>query len=115
MFWKNFIELCNKKGILPTNAVKEIGIAAGSITQWKNGRIPRDSTLIKIAQYFNVTTEYLIGKEKATVEVQTKAEEFGKMFPRLSEYAKLFPQLTEEEQAIINAQMEFMLSKRGKK
>jgi SOS-response transcriptional repressor LexA len=32
-------------------------------TRWKNGSIPRDTTLLQIADYFGVTVDYLIGKE----------------------------------------------------
>lgn len=105
MFWKNFIELCNKKGILPTNAVKEIGIAAGSITQWKNGRIPRDSTLIKIAEYFGVSVDYLLGKEKSP----TEEDEL------MSEFAKMFLQFSEEEQRFVIAQMKGIMDMKEKK
>ena len=63
MFWDIFVKLCNSVGKLPTIVVKEIGIAHGSITEWKRGRIPRDSTLIKIANYFGVTVDYLLGKD----------------------------------------------------
>ena len=66
MFWDIFVKLCNSVGKLPTIVVKEIGIAHGSITEWKRGRIPRDSTLIKIANYFGVTVDYLLGKETGT-------------------------------------------------
>ena len=105
MFWKIFVELCHNAGKLPTNVVKEIGIAHGSVTQWKNGRIPRDSTLIKIAQYFNVTTEYLIGKEKSPTEEDE----------HMSEFAKLFPQLSEDEQRLVIAQMKGIINMKEKK
>ena len=105
MFWKNFVELCNSKNVMPTNAVKEIGIAAGSITKWKEGRIPRDSTLIKIAEYFGVSVEYLLGKEK---ENTPSNDERG------AEFDALYALLSDEDKAVIKAQMEFMLARKGK-
>ena len=43
--------------------VKILDLSSGSPTAWKNGTIPRNATLIKIADYFSVTTDYLSGIE----------------------------------------------------
>ena len=58
MFWKNFYCLCEKNGIKPLHVVSELGIAAGSITKWKNGTIPSTKNIQKIANYFHVESEY---------------------------------------------------------
>ena len=39
-------------------------IPSGSITAWKNGTLPRNATISKIAEYFNVSVSYLLGEEK---------------------------------------------------
>lgn len=65
-FWNTFVNLCNEINKSPNAVATEIGIASGSITAWKNNpsRKPQDRILQKIANYFNVSTEYLIsGKE----------------------------------------------------
>lgn len=64
MFWNNFIKICNEKNTTPTGVVKKLEIASGNVTRWKNGSIPRDTTLKKIADYFNVTTEYLLSEDE---------------------------------------------------
>lgn len=61
MFWERFYQLCLAKGTKPLPVVKELSIATGSITKWKNGTVPNGSTLKKIADYFDVTVDYLIG------------------------------------------------------
>jgi transcriptional regulator with XRE-family HTH domain len=105
MFYKIFLQLCAENNKKPNNVTKDLGLSTATATDWKKGSVPRDVTLTKIAEYFGVSVDYLLGKEKSSTEEDE----------HMSEFAKLFPQLTEEEQAIINAQMEFMLSKRGKK
>ncbi len=62
MFWNNFVKLCTQKNTTPTSVVHILGIAGGSVTKWKNGAVPRDVTLQRIADYFNVTVDYLLGK-----------------------------------------------------
>lgn len=61
MFWQNLVDLCIKKGTTPTAVMQEVGLAHGNVTRWKNGSTPRDIALKKLADYFEVTPEYLLG------------------------------------------------------
>lgn len=62
MFWNIFLELCNKVSKSPNAIAKELSIPSGSITAWKKGSVPQDRTISKIANYFGVPVEYLLGK-----------------------------------------------------
>lgn len=62
MFFDNFVRLCNEAKTSPNAVAKKLGIPSGSVTDWKNGSIPRRGTLIKIADYFGVSVDYLLGK-----------------------------------------------------
>ena len=63
MFFERVTELCQKKGISLSAAAKEIGLSNSAITYWKRGAVPKASTVQKLADYFGVTTDYLLGKE----------------------------------------------------
>ena len=41
-----------------------MGFSKTAVTNWKNGGIPRDTGLRKIADYFGVTVDYLLVKEE---------------------------------------------------
>lgn len=60
MFWNNFIKLCNERETTPTSVVLDLKLSRGSVTGWKNGSIPGDTTLQKIADYFQVPLESLL-------------------------------------------------------
>lgn len=60
MFWSKLIELCNSKGLRPNQIGKELGISSASFTKWKNGTMPNVEMLIKLADYFNVSLDYLV-------------------------------------------------------
>ena len=60
-FWDIFYKLCTENNTKPNPVAKELGIASGTITQWKNGSVPSSASLSKIADYFGVTTDYLLG------------------------------------------------------
>lgn len=67
MFWENFYKLCLKIGKSPNAVAKELEISSGAITSWKSGRCPHHKTMIKLADYFGVSVDYLLGKEEAPI------------------------------------------------
>lgn len=68
MFWENFVDLCSQNGTSPNAVAAELGKSSGSVTAWKNGAVPRETTLKKIAEHFSVTVDRLVygQKEKPT-------------------------------------------------
>jgi transcriptional regulator with XRE-family HTH domain len=70
MFWNNFVALCNQSNTSPTAVANVLGIAIGSITKWKNGSAPRDTTLKKIADYFGVSPDSLVSAPIGSVDLQ---------------------------------------------
>lgn len=70
MFYDHFLELCNKKGISPSKVALLNGISKTSVTRWKNGATPNGEILKKLADYFGVTTDYLLtGKKQENILV----------------------------------------------
>lgn len=73
MFFDQYKALCERIGKTPNGVAKELGFASSSITQWKHGSVPRPDKLRKICEYFNVTSEYLLG---FTVDAQIDVTEY---------------------------------------
>lgn len=61
MFWERFISECERVGKKPNPVAKELGISSGTVTGWKNGAVPQQGALKKLADFFGCTTDYLIG------------------------------------------------------
>jgi repressor LexA len=59
MFWENFCALCRAAGKTPSEVVRQLNIAAGSVTKWKHGTMPGRRSLDKLAEYFSVEPETL--------------------------------------------------------
>lgn len=54
-FYDVFEHLCAEKGVTPTQAGRDNGIAQGVISMWKKrGSTPKAQTVQKLANYFNV-------------------------------------------------------------
>lgn len=62
MFYDIFLKLCNDRKISPSAAALDMGFTKAANTKWAAGKTPRDATLAKIAEYFNVSVEYLKGE-----------------------------------------------------
>ena len=65
MFWERLSALINEHDISASGLAKQIGLSNSAAVKWKKGAIPDSSTLQKIADYFNVSVDYLLGKEKS--------------------------------------------------
>ena len=64
MFYDVYCRLCDENGLSPSGAAKEIGFNKGSVSVWKKtGNPPKGELLNKIAEYFHVSTDYLLEKE----------------------------------------------------
>ena len=63
--WEVFKRLCDNKGVKPSNVAIELGIPTSTISGWKLGQYkPKTDKLKKIADYFNVSLEYLLGESE---------------------------------------------------
>ena len=71
VFWTRFYNLCIEKKTKPNPLAQQIGVSSGAVTKWKNGTIPPADVLIKIADYFETSIDYLLGR---VVEPQTEKD-----------------------------------------
>lgn len=60
-FYEKYLCLCNSINKSPSAVALELKIGKPSVTRWKNGATPRDATVLKIADYFGITVEALMG------------------------------------------------------
>ena len=68
MFKQKFIKLCSQKGESPSFVCSKIGISPAAFSQWTDETIPRKVTQQRIADYFGVSVDYLLGN---TDEIRT--------------------------------------------
>ena len=88
-----FVELLQRNGVSTYQVSKATGIAQSVFSSWKNGiSKPKADKLKKIADYFGVSTDYLLGRdEKAPAPEEPEQEqdaidaEFADRVSRLSE------------------------------
>lgn len=84
MFYDRLIALCRMHGTNITDvAVTHLNVASSAPSAWKKGASPRSDVVIRAAEYFGVSTDYLLGltdlptppvsAEGQTIDVQDAA------------------------------------------
>lgn len=65
MFFDILSDLCAQKGISTYKAAQAVGRNRSIVAKWKTGAVPGGPTLEALADFFGVTTDYLLGIENA--------------------------------------------------
>lgn len=63
MFYERLIQLCNESNNTLTAVLKELKLSTAKGSQWKQGVSPSVRDLNLLANYFNVSIDYLLGKD----------------------------------------------------
>lgn len=91
--YDNYAKLKELKGVNDFAVSKSTGIAPATMSDWKNGRTePKIDKLQRIADYFNVTLEYLM-----TGKNEEKVSDSGKKYYFSDETAELAQRAFEDK------------------
>ena len=63
LLFDRVVELCKEKGISQRKLQEDVGMSTGALSKWKTS-MPNTQLLQKVADYFNVSTDYLTGRTK---------------------------------------------------
>ncbi len=64
IFSSRIKELRSKAGLSMDKLSKDLGVTKSRINMWENnGTVPRSDVLVALSQYFDVTTDYLLGND----------------------------------------------------
>ena len=98
MFVDTFYELCEKHKVSPNKACIDMGISRTSTAKWKSGSVPNGQTISKIADYFGVTTDFLLGAETKKEPLTVDGE---KLSDAEAELIQLFRRVPEDQQQLV--------------
>lgn len=93
-FFETYERLCSERGMSDNAIAAEIGLSDSTVTSWKQGALPRRPTIKKVADYFGIIIEEVMGyaqKEKPTTVSGDGLKEVIAIFSQLNpdNYAKL--------------------------
>lgn len=86
-FFERLLGKLEEKNLIRADLCRALGISEGTVRNWEKGVMPAADTALKIAQYLDVSLEYLItGKEKGTEKKIKKSDsDFLESFKKLPE------------------------------
>lgn len=104
--------ICKERKIPISKLESDCGFANGYIGQLRKGVFP-DDRILKIAEYLNVSVDYLMtGKEvEFIVETAKKDVLLTEMSSRIKEYALKLAELPEEKQKIVCELIDALIKK----
>ena len=89
MFFNTFLALCEKKNISPTRVALDIGLSKAAVTRWKQTEsTPNSDVLVKLADYFGCSTDYLLGRSFSPSELSQEALELASRWDKLDNDGK---------------------------
>nr|DAI09761.1 MAG TPA: helix-turn-helix domain protein [Caudoviricetes sp.] len=105
MFYDNFINLCKRKKIAPSKAAIDAGFSKSLVSKWKANpnTVPTVDVLKKISDYFGITVDELLGKEKQPTE--------GELHPANKKLMELSRTLSPEEAEKVYKAISLLLEK----
>ena len=106
MFWERLSILIKERDISANGLAKQIGLSNCASVKWKKGAIPDSSTLQKIADYYNVSVDYLLGKEK---EPSVQNGEFDEL---TMQFNNLLGKLSQEQKEALIPLLESMIQQK---
>ena len=94
-FLERLYSLMQDKNINKNSLCKTLEINGNSFVNWENrGTLPKGETLIKMAHYFNVTSDYLLGLDnvpnikKQSPELSEDTQRLIEMYTKLNDMEK---------------------------
>lgn len=89
MFYDTLLHLCELNGKKITNVIAELDLSAGNPSKWKSGNVPKADTLTKLADYFHVSVDYLLGRQAPTgFSLSPQEEEMIRCYRQLNAEGK---------------------------
>ena len=104
-------ELREEKNLSQESLAKEIGTSQRNIGRWENEENePSYMQLIKLAEFFNVSIDYLVGREDDYVKTQVESS----LSYREQKLLRAFSQLDDDEKNKIIEDCEYFANKHTK-
>lgn len=112
IFFTRLEFLCSQNPVKDVSGLlKALNLSTSKGTAWRNGAIPKGDVLLKIASYFHVSTDYLLGNtdDPSPAGQKESSPQGGELM-----YPEWYRELTPEEVEQVRNYACFLISERRK-
>lgn len=100
VFFARLESLCSQNSVKDVSGLlKALDLSTSKGTAWRNGAIPKGDILLKIASYFHVSTDYLLGNtdDPAPVGQKESPPQGGEPLHTIQDWEKALDGLDQEQ------------------
>lgn len=73
--YEHYQKLLDEKGLKNADVSRATGVSNMTLSDWKRGKTnPKTETMQKLADYLDVTVDYLVNGEEKEIPLQTQAD-----------------------------------------
>lgn len=92
--YERITTLCKERGVSGSRMCLDLGLSKSTLSDMKHGRTKGVSTATaqKIASYFGVSVDYLLGEEEKTEKPTVNDDELSENMKKLIDFAKSVPE-----------------------
>lgn len=113
-FYKKYISLCAKVNKSPSAVAESIGLSRTSPNGWKKGNKPKDTTIEKLATYFDVPSSFFTGDHQQLVTDEITEQNLSKLHKDEQTMLNLYRQMTEDERKLVHTMLKSIVNEREK-
>ena len=104
--------LLDEKGLKNADVARATGISNMTLSDWKRGKsVPKADKMRKIAEYLNVSVDYLMTGNEVEFIVETAKKDvlLTEMSSRIKEYALKLAEMPEEKRELVMQMIDNLL------
>ena len=98
MFYEQFLLFCDANSVSRTKACVDCGISRTAWHKWEDGAVPNGATLNKLAGYFGVSVNELLGDQAQKENPATVSDEVD---PVTMELFSMVNEATQDERQVM--------------
>jgi transcriptional regulator with XRE-family HTH domain len=83
LFFNNFLKLCELNKLPQSKVLNDLDLSTGNLYKWKNGASINSDLLIKLADYFNVSVDYLLTGRESLNSLSEREIELLNLFRKI--------------------------------
>ena len=110
--------LLDKKGVKNSDVARATGISNMTLSDWKRGKsVPKSDKMRKIAEYLNVSVDYLMTGNEVEFIVETAKKDvlLAAIPSRIKEYALKLAEMPKEQQEQITSLIDMLSDRKNEK
>jgi len=109
-FWERILELLEENNLRQADLARGVQIREATITAWKqNGNLPAGDIAVKLADFFNVSTDYILLRTDSRINLIEPIENNNRKIKPVEPKEKKINPIIEQKLSITDSELNLIL------